>query len=221
MGLFSKKAPSDGGALTLAETWTMLGQQLDLAVEVLGEDAIRASGQVGGRAVEVEIAADGGGAVSGAVSDFAVGLTGRRRKGGGKRRPWHTMLAVECANPRGLTGTITSVVDIEDPSWDPRNFDPAHCRVVRADPPDLASTVLTPEVRDRLMSVQGDVSIRVAGNRVNLTADTEVREEAGFIAASVIHQLTTSIPTWPERGLAGPPWWIDALRVVADAVDAA
>jgi hypothetical protein len=222
MGLFSKKEkPRDDGALTLAQTWTILGDQLGLSVEVYEADAIRATGTVNGRAIEVEISADGGGAMTGALSDFVEGASGRRRRGGGKRRPWHTSLVVACVNPRGLAGTLVSVVDLDDPSWDPRNFDPAHCRVVRTDPSELAPTLVTPAVQERMMSVAGDVMIAIGGQRVTLAAEADVKLDAGFIAGSIIHQLPRSILTWPERGTAGPPWWIDTLCVVADAVDAA
>lgn len=220
MGLFSKhRETGEVGALTLSQAWTMLGQRLDLTFEVITDDAVRASGVINGRAVEVEIAA-GGGAVKGAISDVVEGFSGRRRKGGGKRRPWSTTLSVACANPRHLQGTLTSMVDIDDPAWDPRNFDPSHCRALRADPPELASELLSPSVRERLMDVPGDISITIAAGQVGLSTVTEVREDAGYIAGSIIHQLARSVPTWPERGITGPPWWIDTLCLVADEVDA-
>lgn len=222
MGLFSKKRSSDAdeGALTLVQAWTLLGEQLGLTVESPGEDAVHADGMVHGRSVDVEITADPGSALADGISDFTHHFTGRRRKGGGKRRTWRTVLSVSCTNPRGLAGTITSAVDLNDPDWDPRNFDPAHCRAITVDPPELAA-VLTPAVRDRLMQVMGDVAFTVDGQRVVLAVDNEARVDAGYIAGSIIHQLNRSIPTWPERGTAGPPWWIDTVCALADAIDAA
>jgi hypothetical protein len=39
------------------------------------------------------------------------------------------------------------------------------------------------------------------------------------VAGSVIHQYQGSPLPWPERALAGPPWWIDLLCDLADTLD--
>ena len=221
MGLFSKKPKVDEAALTLAQTWTTLGPRLGLVVEVHADDAITAEGTVNGRGVKVEIAAGSGNRLGGAIADFAQEFSNQRSRKKTKRRPWRPVLAVACTNPRQLTGTITSAVDVNDPAWNPRNFDPAHCRVVRAEPAALAAAVLTPAVNERLLGVVGDVSLAISPEFVAVAREDDVSVEAGFIAASIIHQLPISLPPWPDKGLIGPPWWIDTLCVVADALDRA
>ena len=42
---------------------------------------------------------------------------------------------------------------------------------------------------------------------------------ANYVAGSVIHHYQGAPPPWPERALVGPPWWIDLLCDLADAVD--
>lgn len=209
----ARSVASAEGEPTLAQAWQMLGGELGLAVEERGERSVRAVGTVRGRAVEVDI--EGTTTGGGFLMQFRP--VQRQRKA---RQRWHTSLTVGCVNPRGLTGRLRSFVDIQHPDWDPRNFDPTHCRVVDAEPHELAAVVLTDDVRARLASVWGDVEIAVAADHVGVRAEAGTSMEGGFVAGSVIHHPPSG-PTlpWPERALAGPRWWVHLLCDVADSLD--
>jgi hypothetical protein len=205
---------------TLHEAWAMLGERMGLVVEETGKRSVRAHGQVRGRAVNVEI--DGGG--SGAGREFARSFFGVNTFGSRNRREkWHTVLSVGCANPAGATGTITSAVDTDDPAWDPRAYDPRNGRHVVAQPPGLAERAVTPEVRDRLMSIIAEVTIEVQAHEVRLDhRNTAIPGKgANYVAGSVAHHYQGTAPPWPERALVGPPWWIDLLCDIADGIDGA
>jgi hypothetical protein len=42
---------------------------------------------------------------------------------------------------------------------------------------------------------------------------------ANYVAGSFIHQYQGPPPPWPDRAIAGPPWWIDLLYDLADTLD--
>jgi hypothetical protein len=193
----------------------MLGERLGLEVEVVGDRHIRARGAVRGHPTIVEIEGGGG------KREFFRFLFGNNTIGSRNRRDhWHTVLAVGCTNPSGSTGTITSAVDVNDPAWTPGAYDPRNGRKVTTDPPSLAELALTPDIRERLMGVVPDLSIEVQPTFVRLDVqDTAMPGGASYVAGSPIHQYQGSPPPWPERALVGPPWWIDLLASIADALD--
>ena len=200
---------------TLAEAWGMLGARLGLNVEPSGDDHVRATGTVRGRTVTVEI--------SGRGSD--QGLRGFLRefrpaqRQGRARESWHTQVCVSCANPDGLKGSIESVVDVTDPAWDPRNYDPRAGRVVRSDPAELRERVVTPSAHERLMDIVGDIRFELDANSLSLDDTSSTSKGAGFVAASPLHGPRGPVVPWPERALVGPPWWIELMCDLADAVD--
>lgn len=200
---------------TLAEAWGMLGPRLGLDVESPADDRVRATGTVRGRTITVEI--------SGRGSD--QGLRGFLRefrppqRQGRARQSWHTLVHVSCVNPDGLAGSIESVVDVTDPAWDPRNFDPRAGRVVRSDPVDLRERVVTPSVHERLMDIVPDVRFEVDANSLRLDDTSSTSKDSSFVAASPIHGPRGPVVPWPERALVGPPWWIELMCDMADAVD--
>lgn len=206
----------DDGAPTLAQAWAMLGEQHGLAVEETGKRAIRAQGTVRGRAVVVEIEGDP------ARSEFARFFFGLNTLGSRNRREkWHTRLTIGCTNPAGATGTIQSMVDVNDPAWKPGEYDPRNGRHVTADPPSLAERVLTADTQERLMSIMDDVSIEVQSNEIVLDhRNTAIPgSHSSYVAGSVIHHYQGAPPPWPQRAIAGPPWWIDLLCDLADTLD--
>ena len=200
---------------TLAEVWEMLGPRLGLNVERSGDDRVQATGTVRGRTVTVEI--------SGRGSD--QGLRGFLRefrppqRQGRARESWHTQVRVSCANPEGLAGSIESVVDVTDPAWNPRDFDPRAGRVVRSDPADLRDRVVTPSVYERLMDIVPDVRFALDADSLYLDDTSGTSKGGGFVAASPIHGPRGPVVPWPERALVGPPWWIKLMCDLADAVD--
>ena len=201
---------------TLAQAWGMLGTRLGLEVEELGDRSIRAHGTVRGRAVSVEIDGDPG------RSEFARFLAGLNTISSRNRREtWHTVLSVGCANPSGATGTIESAVDVRDPAWKPGEYNPRNGRKVTADPAALADQVLTVETREHLMSIVEDVRIDVAPTAIRLDHRGTTRPGPGaqYVAASVVHHYQGDPLPWPDRALAGPPWWIDLLCDLADTLD--
>lgn len=194
----------------------MLGQRMGLAVEELGERSVRVHGEVRGRPLHVEI--DG----KSARSEFARFLFGVNTISSRNRmETWSTKIAVRCANPRRALGVIESSVDANDPTWQPRNFDPRHCRRVRTDPVGLAEQALSADVHERLMSIIGDVRIQVGPEWVVIDhQDTAVPGKgANYVAGSLIHRYQGSPLPWPDRAIAGPPWWIELLCDIADTVD--
>ena len=204
---------------TLGEAWALLGARLGLEVEELGDRSVRAHGQVRGRPMAVQV--DGGG--TGGSKDFFRALfmvntiSSRNR-----RETWHTVLSVGCANPAGITGTLTSAVDVHDPAWNPRAYDPRNGRHVTSDPPELAERVLSPENHEKLMSLIGDIEIQVLGDRILIddTSTAIAGKGATYVAGSPIHQPKGTLPQpWPDRAITGPPWWIDLLCDVADRVE--
>ena len=200
---------------TLAEAWEMLGSRLGLDVEPSDDDRVRATGTVRGRTVTVEI--------SGRGSD--EGLRGFLRefrpaqRQGRARESWHTQVRVSCANPEGLTGWVESVVDVNDPAWDPRNYDPRAGRVVRTDPAHLREKVVTPSVHERLMDILPDVRFTLEEDSLCFDDTSSTSKGGGFVAASPIHGPRGPVVPWPERALVGPPWWIELMCDLADAVD--
>ena len=141
---------------TLAEAWTMLGRRLGLTVEERGKRSVRANGTVRDRAVAVEIEGDP------ARSEFARFFFGLNTLSSRNRREkWHTVLSVSCTNPGRATGAIESAVDVRDPAWNPRQYNPRNGRKVRTDPTVLTDRVLTAETHERLMSITDDVTIEV------------------------------------------------------------
>lgn len=201
---------------TLAEAWGMLGPRLGLNVEPDGDDRVRATGTVRGHTVTVEI--------SGSASD--EGLRGFLRefrpaqRQGRARESWHTQVHVSCVNPEGLAGWIESAVDATDPAWDPRNFDPRAGRVVRSDPVELRERVVTPSVHERLMDIVPDVRFELDADSLSLDDTSSTSKGGSFVAASPIHLPRGPVVPWPERALVGPPWWIELMCDLADAVDA-
>jgi hypothetical protein len=200
---------------TLADAWGMLGSRLGLNVEPSGDDHVRATGTVRGHAVSVEI--------SGSASD--EGLRGFLRefrpaqRQGRARETWHTQVRVSCANPEGLSGWIESVVDVTDPAWDPRNYDPRAGRVVRSDPVELRERVVTPSVHERLMDIIGDIRFELDADSLSLDDTSSASKGSSFCAASPIHVPRGPVVPWPERALVSPPWWIELMCDIADAVD--
>ena len=203
------------GEPTLTEAWGMLGPRLGLNVESSGDDHVRVTGAVRGRHVTVEI--------SGRASDD--GLRGFLRefrpaqRQGRARESWQTQLRVSCVNPDGLVGWIESVVDVTDPAWDPRNFDPRAGRVVRSDPVTLRERVVTPGVYERLMDIVGDIRFELDADSLRLDDTSPTSKGGGFVAASPIHSPRGPVVPWPERALVGPPWWIELICDMADVVD--
>ena len=193
----------------------MLGPRLGLDVEPSGDDRVRATGTVRGRTVTVEI--------SGRGSD--QGLRGFLRefrppqRQGRARESWHTRVSVSCANPEGLVGWIESAVDVTDPAWDPRNYDPRAGRVIRSDPVDLRERVVTPSVHERLMDMLPDIRFELDADSLRLDDTSSTSRGGGFVAASPIHGPRGPVVPWPERALVGPPWWIELMCDLADAVD--
>lgn len=217
MGLFSRRtstADADAGRLDLPQTWQLVAQRHGLELAVAEPSGVHARGVVRGRRVDARVRGQGSG-VQAFMSEFRPPQ--RRRD---PRDPWQCALSVECANPRGLTGSLESFVDVRDPAWDPRNFDPGHCRVIRSEPASLAEVVATPSVRERLSSIHDDVTIEVAPTFVRVAAEGSSKAgEGSYLAGCVIHHYAGPVQPWPERGVAGPTWWLELLLDMADAVD--
>ena len=201
---------------TLGQAWAMLGARLGLTVEELGERSIRAYGYVRGRGVAVTIEGDTG-RTGFARFLFGVNTISSRNS----REQWHTVLSVSCVNPSGATGTIASAVDVHDPAWNPREYNPRNGRWVRIDPPALAGRVLTADTHERLMSITADVHVHVQPAAIFIDDHSTALQGPGanYVAGSVIHHYQGEPAPWPERALAGPPWWIDLLCDLADALD--
>jgi hypothetical protein len=201
---------------TLAEAWEHLGAQWGLQVTAARDDSIEAHGTIRGRGVSVMVER------TKAVSEgwrflFGVNTISSRNR----RDTWRTVLAVRCVNPSGLTGRISSFVDVNDPAWTPGQYDPRAGRHVRSDPADLLGRVLDANTHESLMSIMDDIT-------VHITADTVVIDEQGtsvpdggarYVAGSFIHHYQGSPPPMPARAVAGPPWWIDLLCDIADTID--
>lgn len=205
------------GEPTLAQAWTLLADRYGLTIDERGERSIRAHGEAGGRELTVEI--DGEGA-RGEFSRFLFGLNTVSSRN--RREKWHTVVSIGCANPGRVTGTIESAVDVRDPAWKPGEYNPLNGRKVHTDPASLADRVLTTDTYERLMSITEDVRIDVQPTAVRLDHRSTALPGPGanFVAGSVIHHYQGDPPPWPQRAIAGPPWWIDLLGDLADAVDA-
>jgi hypothetical protein len=205
-----------GDGPTLAEAWAMIAAQLGLQVESPGEHAIHAHGIVRGRPVTVTIER------SAARSEGWRFLAGINTKSSRNRRDtWHTMLSVGCSNPAGATGAIESAVDVNDPAWNPREYDPRSGRSVRSDPPDLAARALDADTHERLMSIADDITIHIGPSSVAIDHSSNTRPDSGatYVAGSVIHHFQGPPPPMPERAIVGPPWWIDLLCDIAETVE--
>lgn len=201
---------------TLAQAWTMLGDSYGLTVDERGERSIRAHGRVRGREVIVEIDGDA------ARSEFWRFLFGVNTiSSRARREKWHTVLSVGCANPAGVSGTIESAVDVRDPAWNPREYNPRNGRKVSTDPAALSERVLTAETHEHLMSITDDVRIDVQPTAVRLDHRSTALPGPGatYVAGSIIHHYQGDPQPWPQRAIAGPPWWIDLLCDLADTVD--
>lgn len=208
---------SDDGEPTLGEAWSMLGQQMGLSVEQRGERSICATGTVRGRAVTVEIDGEGKSGRKEFARFFAALNTVSSRN---QREKWHTMLSVGCANP-SVTGTIESSVDVNDPAWKPGEYDPRNGRSVRATPPALADRALTADAHERLMSIADDLQIQVQPTAIVIEQSSTAIPGSGanYVAGSFLHHYQGSPPPWPERAIAGPPWWITLVCDLADTLD--
>jgi hypothetical protein len=201
---------------SLAEAWTMLGARLGLQVESSGDDAVRAQGQVRGRPVVVQIERQ---AARSEGWRFLAGINTVSSRN--RRDTWRTSLWVACANPSGLTGAIRSAVDLNDPAWTPGAYDPRAGRSVRSEPPWLAERVLDAGTHERLMSIMDDLTVHVTPTGVGIEEQGTSRPDSAgrYVAGSFLHHYQGPPPPWPERAIAGPPWWIDLLCDLADAVD--
>ena len=131
---------------------------------------------------------------------------------------WLLAIAVLIAL-NGLQGTLTSFQDVHDPAWEPRGFDPSQCRKVVTDPPQLAARILTPPIHDALMRPWDDVTIRIDTAAVRLATQQQASVDLGYFGGCPFHRHPDG-GTMEHRFLVGPPWWIDLLCGIADAVDA-
>lgn len=196
----------------LEEVWQTLAPQYAAAVQVRGEESVQVTGAVRGRGLLVDI------------ESRKQTMEGWHRIGTGKRaqqvyRTWTSDLAVSCVNPHGLQGTITSFQDVNDPAWDPRGFDPSQCRKVVTDPPTLAAQLLTPSIHAQLMRPWDDLTIIVDATAVRLYSEQQANVDLGYFGGCPFHRHPDG-GTMEHRFLVGPPWWIDLLCEIADAVDA-
>ena len=218
VGLFGKLFGGSGGdgddAPSLVDAWQMIGHRLGLAVQVRGEHSIEATGSVRGRGVAVSI--EGRQVGTELLRGFAT--TNRKRV----HQRWNTQVAVACHNPRRIVGTVEMFTDANDPAWNPRVFDPAQCRAVRATTPGLADLTLSPSLRARLAPVLFDPRFDISADAVRLVTDEKkVDVDGGYFVGSPIHVNYPNAPQpWPERAVAGPVWWIEMMCEIADAVDA-
>jgi hypothetical protein len=211
-------ARRDDDEPTLGDAWTMLGEQLGLSVEQRGERSIRATGTVRGRAVTVDIEGEGRSGRK-EFGRFLAGLNTISSRN--QREKWHTTLTVGCNNPTGVTGTIESSVDLNDPAWKPGEYDPRRGRSVTTTPPDLADRVLTADTHERLMSITEDLQIEVEPTALVIVDDNTTRPGSGanYVAGSFLHHYQGAPPPWPERAIVGPPWWITLVCDLADTLD--
>ena len=208
------KKSDDGPAV--GQAWGMIGGRLGLSVEERSERSIRATGTVRGRSITVDI--DGDPARSeGWRHLFGVNTISSRNR----REKWHTVLSVGCTNPSGVTGVIESAVDVRDPAWNPREYNPRNGRKVTADPSSLADRILTPETHESLMSISDDLKIQVQSAALVIDDESTALpgSQTGYVAASFLHHYQGDPPPWPDRAVIGPPWWIDLLCDLADALD--
>lgn len=201
---------------TLAQAWTMLNERLGLTVEERKERSIRAHGTYRGRMVTVDIDGDTG---STGFARFLFGLNTISSRN--NREKWHTVLSVGCVNPSGATGTIESAVDVRDPAWNPREYNPRNGRNVRADPPALAERVLTADTHERLMTITDDLTISVQATAIIIDDHNTAIPGPGanYVAGSFIHHYQGDPRPWPARAIDGPPWWIDLICDLADTLD--
>ena len=72
-----------------------------------------------------------------------------------------------------------------------------------------------------LMSIMADVQIHVLPNEIRIDDHSTAIPDKGanYVAGSLIHHFQGSPPPMPERAIAGPPWWIDLMCDLADALD--
>lgn len=211
MGLFGDER--DDNEPTLGEAWQMLAGRMGVTVEQRDDLSIRAQGTVRGRGFFVAIEGDRKG--SELLRSFAQNPRGSR-----SYVQWRSELAVASTNPRQLAGTIRSFVDIDDPRWSP-SADLNLCRVVTTDPPALGTFVLSPSIHAQLMSLWMDATIVVDTGAVRLLHENRAAPDKGYMVGSIVHQYVGSPQPWPERALAGPPFWTLLLCEIAEAVDAA
>ena len=211
MGLFGKSTPAEQPP-SLGEAWQMLAEPWAAAVEIRDEHSVHVTGTAHGRPFAVDISSRQKG------NHFLAELLrqpGRRNR---VHRTWASELAVACANPSRLQGSIRSFVDVRDPAWDPRNFDPSHCRKIVVDAPQLEAC-LTASIRERLMSLWMDATIAVGAESVRLADEGKADLESGYMVGSILHQRPGPVLPLPDRAIAGPPFWIDLLCDIADTVD--
>lgn len=206
-------AGKGAGEPTLGEAWNTLGQRLGLTVEPHADRSISAHGTVRGRRIDIEIEGDK------QRNKVALLMLALNTMGPGSRREkWRSLVTVEIANPRRITGVIESFVDANDPSWKPGQFHPSNGRQVPADNPALA---LSESVRERLMNIIADVRFEVGPQQITFRHENKARPGPGanFVAGSVLHQFRGTPPPWPEQALIGPPWRIELLCDIADSID--
>ena len=110
---------------------------------------------------------------------------------------------------------------MNDPDWKPGEYDPRNGRHVTADPASLAERILTTDTHERLMSIMDYISVEVQRDAIVLDhRNTAMPGSHGtYVAGSVIHHYQGAPQPWPQRAIAGPPWWIDLLCDLADTLD--
>ena len=208
MGWFTKRGDD---MPALAEVGQTLAPQYAATVQVRGPESVHVTGSVRGRGLLVDI------------ESRKRRLEGLHRIGTGPRaqrayRMWTSELAVSCVNPHGLQGSVTSFQDVHDPAWEPRGFDPSQCRKVVTDPPALAARVLTPSSHSKLLRPWDDITIHIDATAVRLHTEQQASLELGYFGGCPFHRHPDG-GTLPDRFLVGPPWWVDLLCEIADAVD--
>jgi hypothetical protein len=208
----------DDDAPPLHEAWQLFDQRIGggLRITPTDEHGVHVDGVVRGRAVAVDVV----GARSGnqALREL-FHQPGRMRHDA--RTVWQSQLVVACHAPASLVGTIDSWVDTNSPSWDPRVYDPRNGRIVRADPPALAATVLSPSIVDRLSGIIEDVRIVVGTESIGLRHEGTSSVDGGYVAGSVLHHPIGPVVPWPDRAIVGPWFWFGVLYDIADLLERA
>ncbi len=216
MGWFTRRGRDDvADELGLDDAWRTLAPELGGAVEVRSARSVHVVGRRRGRTFEADVDADGLGPTD--VLRMAFGETKRKRQA---YRQWRTSLSVSCAAAAERRGTLRSYVDVRDPAWNPRVYDPNAGRAILTDPPTLAAHVLTPAIRAKLLEIAVDVDITIHPDAVRIEHHTKVPQESGFLAGSVIHAYPGPVQRMPASAVAGPPWWIDLLCDIAELAEA-
>jgi hypothetical protein len=92
---------------------------------------------------------------------------------------------------------------------------------VTTTPPDLAARVLTADTHERLMSITEDLQIDVEPTALVIAHDNTAIPSSGatYVAGSFLHHYQGDPLPWPDRAIAGPPWWITLVCDIADTLD--